>query len=92
MGNGAQMQPLDQVLAAADGTAASSSADPSSTAETAPAMAMAGAGGLLDGYRWGSKNDQDLRCRKLRSWDIVARARDRLTKVGRKGRGDWLVD
>jgi len=38
-------------------------------------------GGLVDGYRFGEKNDQDLRCRKLRSWDIVARARDRLTKA-----------
>src|SRR6056297_1263565 len=37
-------------------------------------------GGLVDGYVFGSKNDQDLRCRKLRSWDIVARARDRMTK------------
>jgi hypothetical protein len=79
MGNGAQMQPLDQVLAAADRTTAT---DPSLNETPA---AMAGAGGLLDGYRWGSKNDQDLRCRKLRSWDIVARARDRLTKVGCSG-------
>jgi len=38
-------------------------------------------GGLVDGYRFGDKNDQDLRCRKLRSWEIVARAKDRLTKA-----------
>lgn len=71
MGNGAQMLPLEQALAAADAAAA----------EGGTGVASVGAGGLLDGYRWGSKNDQDLRCRKLRSWDIVARARDRCTKV-----------
>lgn len=66
MGNGAQMQPLEQALLGGEGGGGE---------------AGVGAGGLLGGYRWGSKNDQDLRCRKLRSWDIVARARDRLTKV-----------
>jgi hypothetical protein len=78
MGNGAQMRPLDQVLLGAEsGGGGGGSGDPS-----APGAAESvGAAGLLDGYRWGSKNDQDLRCRRLRSWDIVARARERLTKV-----------
>lgn len=76
MGNGAQMLPLDQALAATEGGAGGDAASSSGGA-----VAAVGAGGLLDGYRWGSKNDQDLRCRKLRSWDIVARARDRCTKV-----------
>lgn len=75
MGNGGQMKSLEELLGGG-GEEGALGGDATSTATTATT-----GGGLLDGYRFGSKNDQDLRCRKLRSWDIVARARDRLTKA-----------
>lgn len=98
MGNGSQMPSLEDILAGRGGD--------SKGGDDTEGLS----GVTVDGYRFGSANDQvrrqhttigpanesvavahsmhmgglqDLRCRKVRSWEIVKRAKDRLFQVRR---------
>ena len=70
MGNGSQMKPIDELQRLKE-----EGGGEDLTGEGGGGGGGGGGvgGGLLDGYRFGDMNDQELRCRKLRSWDIVAR-------------------